>query len=220
MNTLILQDVLEGRTILAPTNKEVDALNEVIQDWLPKAGVKLLSADTLENPEDSFRFNTEYLNTLKPNGFPQHILNLKSGMPLMLLRNINPRQSLCNGTRLIFDKCIDNNLLQCRIVESGRIVLIQRITFIPKPRDYPIEWQRRQFPARPAFAMTSHKVRPSNLLEFGSGAGLHPWPAVCGMFKGQLSKQYQVCTYAGPTRCSSQHYLKRSSPESQGIGYY
>jgi ATP-dependent exoDNAse (exonuclease V) alpha subunit len=154
---------LEGRTILAPTNKEVDSLNEVIQDWLPKSGVKLISADTLENPEDAFRFNSEYLNTLKPNGFPQHILNLKPGMPLMLLRNINPRQGLCNGTRLIFDKCIDNKLLQCRIVESGRIVLIPRITFIPKPSEYPFEWQRRQFPERPAFAMTINKSQGQTL---------------------------------------------------------
>ena len=154
---------LEGRTILAPTNKEVDALNEVIQDWLPGAGTRLISADTLENPEDAFRFNSEYLNTLKPNGFPQHILNLKSGMPLMLLRNINPRQGLCNGTRLIFDKCIDKKLLQCRIVVSGRDVLIPRITFIPKPNEYPFEWQRRQFPVRPAFAMTINKSQGQTL---------------------------------------------------------
>jgi hypothetical protein len=154
---------LEGRTILAPTNKEVDYLYEVIQDWLPKSGVKLISADTLENPEDAFRFNSEYLNTLKPNGFPQHILNLKPGMHLMLLRNINPRQGLCNGTRLIFDKCIDNKLLQCRIVESSRIVLIPRITFIPKPSEYPFEWQRRQFTVRPAFAMTINKSQGQTL---------------------------------------------------------
>ena len=92
------QGWLEGRTILAPTNKEVDAINQVIEDWMPQEGTKLSSADSLENPSDAFRFNIEYLNTLRPNGFPQHILNLKPGMPLMLLRNINPRQGLCNGT--------------------------------------------------------------------------------------------------------------------------
>ena len=91
---------LEGRTILAPTNKEVDVLNDVIQGWLPEKGIRLQSADTLENPEDAFRFNTEYLHTLRPNGFPQHVLNLKPGMPLMLLRNINPRQGLCNGSNI------------------------------------------------------------------------------------------------------------------------
>ena len=154
---------LEGRTILAPTNKEVDAINGVMQEWLPEDGIKLHSADSVENPEDNFRFNTEYLNTLRPNGFPQHQLCLKSGMPLMLLRNINPRQGLCNGTRLIFDRCIDNKLLQCRIVETGRVVLIPRITFIPKLKEYPFEWQRRQFPVRTAFAMTINKSQGQTL---------------------------------------------------------
>ena len=157
------QGWLEGRTILAPTNKEVDAINNLMQDYLPDSGIRLSSADTLGNPQDAFRFNAEYLHTLKPNGFPAHMLNLKPGMPLMLLRNINPRQGLCNGTRLVFDKCLDNKLLQCRVVESGRIVLIPRITFIPKLNEYPFEWQRRQFPVRPSFAISINKSQGQTL---------------------------------------------------------
>ena len=114
----------EGRAILAPTNKEVDSINDMMQEGLPGTGVKLMSADTLENPTDAFRFNTEYLNTLKPNGFPQHILDLKPGMPLMLLRNMNPRQGLCNGTRMMFNGMVNNKLLRCKIVGSGRLVII------------------------------------------------------------------------------------------------
>ena len=110
----------EGRAILAPTNKEVDSINDMMQEGLPGTGIKLNSADTLENPIDAFRFNTEYLNTLKPNGFPQHILDLKPGMPLMLLRNINPRQGLCNGTRMMFVEMVNGKLLKCRIVGSDR----------------------------------------------------------------------------------------------------
>ena len=110
----------EGRAILAPTNKEVDSINDMMQEGLPGTGVKLMSADTLENPTDAFRFNTEYLNTLKPNGFPQHILDLKPGMPLMLLRNMNPRQGLCNGTRMMFNGMVN----RCKIVGSGRLVII------------------------------------------------------------------------------------------------
>ena len=154
---------LEGRTIMAPTNKEVDAINEMMKNWLPGAGIKLNSADTLENPQDTYRFNTEYLNTLQPNGFPHQMLNLKPGMPLMLLRNINPRQGLCNGTRLIFGSCVNNKLLLCRILETGREVLIPRITFIPKPNEYPFQWQRRQFPVRPSFAITINKSQGQSL---------------------------------------------------------
>ena len=81
----------------------------------------------------------------------------------MLLRNLNPRQGLCNGTRLIYDTCIDKKLLQCRIVGSDRVVLIPRITFIPKVNEYPFEWQRRQFPVRPAFAITINKSQGQTL---------------------------------------------------------
>ena len=158
---------LEGRAILAPTNSEVDSLNMVIQDMLSEKGIVLQSADSLENPEDCFRFNTEYLNTLKPNGFPQHILKVKPGMPLMILRNINPREGLCNGTRVVFEKCIENKLLQCRVVETSRVVLIPRITFIPKMNEYPFEWQRRQFPVRTAFAMTINKSQGQTLRQAG-----------------------------------------------------
>ena len=134
---------------------------------IPGSLTKLSSADTLENPNDAFRFNTEYLNTLKPNGFPEHIITLKAGMPLMLLRNINPRQGLCNGTRLIFEKSIDSKLLQCRIVGSDRVVLIPRITFIPKAGDYPFDWQRRQFPVRVAFATTINKSQGQSMKNVG-----------------------------------------------------
>ena len=139
----------------------------MMQQWVPGSATKLLSADTLENPNDAFRFNAEYLNTLKPNGFPEHIITLKAGMPIMLLRNVNPRQGLCNGTRLIYDKTMDNKLIQCRIVGSERVVLIPRITFIPKAGDYPFEWQRRQFPVRIAFATTINKSQGQSLKNVG-----------------------------------------------------
>jgi ATP-dependent DNA helicase PIF1 len=85
----------------------------------------------------------------------------------MLLRNINPRQGLCNGTKLIYDNTIDSKLLQCRIVGSERVVLIPRITFIPKAGDYPFEWHRRQFPVRIAFATTINKSQGQTLKNVG-----------------------------------------------------
>ena len=109
---------LDGRAILASTNTEVTMLNDLINDMLPGNNQVFRSADELDiSSEDILRFTTEYLNSLNPSGIPPHLLNLKPGMPLMLLRNLNPREGLCNGTKLVFEKSLDNKVLQCR--EAG-----------------------------------------------------------------------------------------------------
>ena len=60
---------------------------------------------------------------------PEHILNLKISSPIILLRNLNCKSGLCNGTRLkILD--IKPNLLQCLIITEGKFR--DRIVFIPK----------------------------------------------------------------------------------------
>ena len=157
-----VQGWLDGRAILAPTNKEVAILNEVISEMIPGNELLLKSSDELDNSEDLLRFNVEYLNCLTPSGFPPHCLRLKPKMPLMLLRNLDPKQGLCNGTKLIFLQTIDNKLLRCKLV-SGKEVLIPRIVFIPKVGEYPFQWQRRQFPVKLAFAMTINKSQGQTL---------------------------------------------------------
>ena len=148
---------LEGRAIMAPTNKEVETLNNMVCSWLPGDMERFRSADSLDRSDDLINYSIEYLNSLNPSGIPGHILALKHGMPLMLMRNINPKQGLCNGTKLIYDRALDNKLLVCTVAESGKSVLIPRINFPPKVGEYPFGWQRRQFPVRPAFAMTVNK---------------------------------------------------------------
>ena len=158
---------LDGRAILAVTNKEVKILNEVLVSKLPGNTDTLKSADQLDNDQDLLRFNTEYLNNECPNGFPPHNLRLKAKMPLMLLRNLNPREGLCNGTKLIYLRCIDSKLLECKVVGNQRTVLIPRITFIPKVGEYTMEWHRRQFPVKPAFATTVNKSQGQTLKQAG-----------------------------------------------------
>ena len=101
-----------------------------METWVPGIANKLTSSDTLEDYRDVMRFNTEYLNTLCPNGFPRHVLSLKPGMPIMLLRNISPKEGLCNGTKLIYQRTLNNKLLECRVVATDKIVLIPWTIFI------------------------------------------------------------------------------------------
>ncbi len=64
--------------------------------------------DTVMNQDEVVNYPTELLNSLDLPGFPPHTLILKTRVPIILLRNINPPQ-LCNGTRLsvktLMNKC-------------------------------------------------------------------------------------------------------------------
>ena len=43
---------MDGRTILAPTNREVDALNDMIQNWIPGNTIDLTIADSSDDYKD------------------------------------------------------------------------------------------------------------------------------------------------------------------------
>ena len=160
---------LEGRAILAPTNRMVDRINQEVIKKMPGEPIVLLSSDNLDNPEDTFRFNTEYLNTLSPMGLPEHRLYLKKGIVLMLLRNLNPSQGLCNGTHLILHRVENRVVLHCTICGdiNRRIVKIPRVTLRPREGEFASEWSRRQFPVRPAFSFTINKAQGQTLRQVG-----------------------------------------------------
>ena len=58
------------------------------------------SFDCVEDDPRNY-YPDEFLNSLTPNGLPPHILKLKINCPIILLRNIDPANGLCNGTRLV-----------------------------------------------------------------------------------------------------------------------
>ena len=66
------------------------------------------SIDTVTGDEEEIaNFPTEFLNTLKISGIPPHILKLKIGAIIILLKNIDSRRGLCNRTILIVKQLLD-----------------------------------------------------------------------------------------------------------------
>ncbi|GFW53690.1 ATP-dependent DNA helicase [Trichonephila clavipes] len=152
---------LSTRAILAAKNIDVNTINFTIQHGIPSETTTYKSIDTVENQDEVVNYPTEFLNSLDLPGMPPHVLTLKIGVPIILLRNINPPR-LCNGTRLSVKKMM-NNVIEATILTGkfkGEHVLLPRIPMIPT--DMPFEFKSLQFPVRLAFAMTINKAHKDN----------------------------------------------------------
>lgn len=156
----------QERAILAPTNYIAAQINEDLQNKFDGAEMTYKSVDSMPNPEDAVTYPVEFLNDLNPSGMPPHILTLKVGSPVMLLRNMKPPK-LCNGTRLQV-KALHKNVLDCTIITGrgeGESVYIPRFPLLSSNEW--IEFRRLQFPVKVCFAMTINKAQGQTLKTTG-----------------------------------------------------
>jgi hypothetical protein len=83
------------------------------------------SFDSVEEDPHGY-YPQEFLNSLTPNGLPPHLLKLKINCLIILLRNIDPANGLCNGTRLVM-RGFMKNVINAEIVlgkHSGNRVFL------------------------------------------------------------------------------------------------
>ncbi|KAL7106310.1 hypothetical protein ACP275_07G104200 [Erythranthe tilingii] len=119
---------MTGRAILATRNEHVDKLNEKLISIFPGESREYHSYDEAIDDTNNF-YDEEFLNSLTPNGLPPHKLLLKKNCPIILLRNLDPSNGLCNGTRMVC-KNFKDNVIDAEIVfgqHSGKHVFIPRI---------------------------------------------------------------------------------------------
>uniref|UniRef100_A0A8C5M2A9 ATP-dependent DNA helicase n=1 Tax=Leptobrachium leishanense TaxID=445787 RepID=A0A8C5M2A9_9ANUR len=151
----------EKTAILCPKNCDVDNINEEVLSLLEGESRTYLSTDSIddESQEDKDNYPIEFLNELTPSGMPVHKLKLKIGSIIMLLRNLNTKRGLCNGTRMIVT-AMRQNLLIAKVLtptSEPKNIFIPRIDLAPSNTKLPFVLRRRQFPVKLAFAMTINK---------------------------------------------------------------
>ena len=164
INALTLEH-LRKTVILAPTNRTTLELNDLMLNRVPGDSIHRFSIDTpVENDEHQDMLPVELLHDLNPPGMPPHDLHLKKDGVYMLLRNMNIKLGLCNGSRFVLLDCSSPFLLKCQLIpvtplapgEEATIFFLPRINSSPTEQ-YPFQFQRKQFPILPAFAMTINK---------------------------------------------------------------
>jgi ATP-dependent DNA helicase PIF1 len=157
------------RNILAPKNTEVDEVSNVILESLSEKLHMYLSANSLAPTEEGANaaarvsmdscYLVEFFNTLQFSSITNHKLEVKVGVPILLLHNLNQSIGLCNGTKLIVKK-LGQRVIEVEIITGnnvGKHVFIPHIIMSPSGTDWPFVLCRRQFPVRVAFAMTINK---------------------------------------------------------------
>ncbi|XP_076944506.1 uncharacterized protein LOC143615209 [Bidens hawaiensis] len=157
--------VMTERPILAPLNEVVEDINDRFLTLFLGEEVEYLSSDSIDNSKsvgpgfDPALHSPDFLNGLKMSGMPNHKLILKVGIPIMLIRNIDKKNGLCNGTRLQVIQ-LGRRFIEIKVISGtniGHRTYITRSTLTPTDKKLTIKLKRRQFPVSPVLVLKSVK---------------------------------------------------------------
>ncbi|XP_042022850.1 ATP-dependent DNA helicase PIF1-like [Salvia splendens] len=174
MNHEELSNCLHERAILAHTLEVVDEVNQFMMSLNQSQGRVYLSSDSISNSDLTSNglaeiHSVEFLNKFKCSCTYNHELLLKVGTLVILLRNIDHSNGLCNGTRLVITR-LGDYVLEGQVLGGhnvGHKVLIPRMSLIPSDPRLPFKFQRRQFPLVVSYAMTINKSQGQSLSHVG-----------------------------------------------------
>ena len=161
----------KGRVILSALNQSVTELNYIILSSFPGS---LRTYDSIDSTDlnadgDIEELPVEHLQSIDLPSLPPSKLALKVSAPVMLLRNLCPKEGLCNGSRMIVtslrNHCIEGRLLGGDF--DGQLRTIPRIKLSSGEKDLTFTLTRKQFPIRLCFAMTINKSQGQSFESVG-----------------------------------------------------
>ncbi|KHJ84697.1 hypothetical protein OESDEN_15586, partial [Oesophagostomum dentatum] len=165
-------DALSERAIIAPRRFHVAELNHRVLQRMEGAEKIYTSVDIAitEDEDDAAHYPVEFLNKCEGPGLPPHELHLKEGAIVMLLKNLDVKNALCNGTRCIVRSC-GRHVLHCIFACGSRkmqTILIPRIhNYFDAPGGAAFRLRRTQFPAALSFAMSINKAQGQSFEKVG-----------------------------------------------------
>ncbi|KAG5106186.1 hypothetical protein JHK82_043156 [Glycine max] len=139
-----------------------------------RSNIEYCSADSIDKSDELLNLAfallpPEFLYSLQTSGIPNHKLKLKVRTPIMLIRNLDQTDGLCNGTRLIITK-LGSNVIEAEVItgpNTGNRTYIPRINMSPSESPWPFKLIRRQFPFIVSYAMTINKSQGQSLHHIG-----------------------------------------------------
>ena len=151
----------------------MDINNRIISEILEDNMETYYSFDkqlTDEN-EEGIDMPIEFIHKLLPGGYPPRELKLKLGAIVIVLRNLSSNHGIVNGTRAIVRNLL-KNVIELEILTGQmkwQTFLLPRFDFIHESTEdgITLRFRRRQFPIRPAFAMTINKCQGQTFEQVG-----------------------------------------------------